>query len=240
MCLVLRLTILFLLIATEGAVYGQVASRPLIATQPHWYTQFQLGSQDFEVVIPASRPFQFGVAPSQLKVGHFITPRWAVETGYTFTYFLDVRTTYGTTPDSLPSSTSFYSKSRSHLISFLLRRRLTRNLNHRVRFDATTALAILTYWDEFKNRHIENGQEMWYNEYSSQTVNAYLMMGAAMSYRLSRHLDLELNGTLSRNLQSINQNYSRRALNSTFGFQRGWSLGIRYNFLLRKPSPVAE
>lgn len=204
-----------------------------------WYVSAQLASHTFEIVVPGDPPGLAGVQPYQFTIGYFFAPRWAMQAGYSAYHFFDERTAYGTTLASEPTSRYLYAEAWDKAIPLLLRRSLTRNAAHRMQFDGMVGMTIVHYRDKVKIVTKTNDQITWQNSWSDQTTNAYLTLGPAVTYRFGQHLEGCFDFLLTKNLHNINRTFSTQQLNSTLGFQRGWNLGLRYRFNVKKKPAAA-
>ncbi|RIY14121.1 hypothetical protein D0T11_00070 [Hymenobacter rubripertinctus] len=213
----------------------QARAQTLLEPAPlSWYATAQLADHDFEIVVVGSAPGLTGVGPYQFKLGRWLTPRWAVEMGYSAYHFLDERTAYGTTIAGEPTSRYSYAEAWVKALPVLLRRRLTRQVEHRIQFDGLAGLTVVHYRDKLKAVSEVNQQVVLNNSWGDRVTNSYLTFGPAVSYRFGRHFEAALDVSLTKNLRAIDRTFSTQQLNSTFGFQRGWNLGLRYRFDVKK------
>lgn len=229
---------LLFLLGWTTHLQAQTASSSVVIPPLPWYISAQLADHAFEIVVPGQAPGLTGVQPYQITVGRYLTSRWAVQVSYSAYSFLDERTAYGTTITGEPTSSYTHAELRSKAVSLLLRHRLTRKVAHRMQFDGLLGTTLVTYRDKFNTSGTTNGQVVRQNSWASQATNLYLTLGPAASYRFNRHLEACFDFLLTKNLHSIDQTFSKQQLNSTFGFQRGFNLGLRYRFNLGKKTPV--
>lgn len=219
-----------LLVGIVSRAYAQEMRLPAVSPPLKWYAAVQLADHTFEFVVPGQAPGLTGVQPYELTVGRRLAPRWAVQASYSAYHFLGESGGRGTTETGEPMSSYTRGEDWVKAIPLLLRYRLTRNPAHRMQFDGLLGTALVSYRDTYESKYTINDQVVRQTSWSTQAMNAYLVLGSGASYRLGRHLEACFDLSLTRNLHTISPSVSRQQLNSTFGFQRGWSLGLRYRF----------
>jgi len=223
-----------LLLAWPPKAHAQTTSPPPVAGLLPWYAGVQLANHAFEIVVPGSASGLTGVHPYQLTVGRYLTPRWAVQVGYSAYHFLLESTAEGTNEKGQPMSRHLYAEDWVKAVPVLMRRHLTRNVAHRMQFQGLAGATLVRYRDKVEVVNRENGAVVWQSSSNRSAMNAYLTLGPAASYRLGRHLEACFDFLLTKNLHAIDRTFSTQQLNSILGFQHGWNLGLRYQFDVKK------
>lgn len=205
-----------------------------------WYATAQLADHNFEIVVLGYAPGLTGVQPYQVKMGRWLTPRWAAEVGYSAYHFVDRRTAYGTTATGEPTSRYSYSEAWAKALPLLLRRRLTRHATNRFQFDGLAGITVVQYRDRIKVVDQINGQVVREQASGDRATNAYLTLAPAASYCFSSRFEVAAEVSLTKNLQTISRTFSTQQLNGILGFQRGWNLGLRYRFDLKRKTDASN
>lgn len=223
-----------LLLAWSPKAQAQTTSLHPVSGLLPWYAGVQLANHTFEIVVPGSAPALTGVHPYQLTVGRYLTPRWAVQVGYSAYHFLLESMAEGTNEKGQPLSRHLYAEDWVKAIPVLVRRRLTRNAAHRMQFEGLAGVTLVRYRDKVEVVNTENGAVVFHSSSNNSATNAYLTLGPTATYRLGRHFEAYFDFLLTKNLHAIDRTISTQQLNSILGFQHGWNLGLRYEFDVKK------
>ncbi|ALW85924.1 hypothetical protein AUC43_12950 [Hymenobacter sedentarius] len=205
-----------------------------------WYAAVYLADHNFEIVVPGYAPGLTGVQPYQVKVGRWLGPRWALEVGYSAYHFVDKRTAYGTTATGEPTSRYSSSEDWATALPVLLRRRLTHQAAHRFQFDGLAGLTVVQYRDQLAVIEQTNGHVVREQAWGSRATNSYLTLGPAASYLFGQHVEATVEASLTKNLRTIDRTFSTQQLNGTLGFQRGWNVGLRYRFDVKRKAGASN
>jgi hypothetical protein len=221
-------------LSCASSVHAQEVLNSKAAPLYPWYAAVQLADHSFEIVVPGTAPGITGVSPYQLTIGRYLTSRWAIQASYSAYHLLIETTNYGTTVTGEPTSYQLYAEDWVKAVPILLRYRLTHNQAHRLQFDGSLGTTLVVYRDKQETTSTTSGQVVNQHSWGGHAVNGYLTLGPAVSYRFSRHLQACFDLLLTKNLHSIDRTFSTQQLNSTLGFQHGWSLGLRYGFQVKR------
>ena len=169
--------------------------------------------------------------PLQLTAGYQLCPRLAVQaslaySGRSYSYSNAGQYYTGASPAGAYKQFEGRSTYRNYSVSVLARYTLTRQLSHRMQFDALGGLGLEnTTW---RSRGIQSDSVQstliatTYDNHVSTTI-AVLSLGGSARYRISNHLDLAYDLTFNRRVGS-NTFHQPEFITSAS------ALGLRYRF----------
>ncbi|SFP70657.1 outer membrane protein [Hymenobacter arizonensis] len=167
--------------------------------------------------------------PVQLTAGYQLGPRISLQVGVAHSranYSYDNEFIYYPEPNNAPQYSRFQGSIRSQVtsVSLLSRYTLTRNLAHRVQFDALAGAGLENGSGNSRSTRsdsIAGGLQI--TNYSSRgSRNLFLLtLGAGVRYRLNPRLDLNFDITTNRSVGDPYYNV---------GFTGSAALGVRYRF----------
>ena len=183
-------------------------------------TSCMLGN--YEAIYPRIRSYDEGVLSPCLTLGYQLAPRVAVQLSLERSSDQLSIDSFLPLPNGQSTRFQHYQENHQHFaVPLLLRLTGTRQLNHRLQFDALAGFTIIhsSYSRVFEGFN-EQQQSISYSELAERTTNVALSIGGGIRYRFDRHLEAVGDANLNRTISSA----------STSGFVNVYTTGLRYRF----------
>lgn len=205
----------------------------------HFYKRFyvdaQIASHYYVFKYSAVEPKGIVITPWCVNVGYYLTPRIAVQMGLLHNHenSVSINTYY---PTSGPTTDFYREDDRWNTsIPVLLRFTLVRNLSRRFKVDVIAGGAFGYSKVKTKDYQIQAGQTSNYKKFDYQQANIFGSVGLSGRYIFSKHWEIVVDYTRTRNLADISTFNYLLATGQESPWFGGYAFGVRYRFNLKKP-----
>ena len=222
MNLLSRFTLLILMISMGSVVRLAAQTLPTTPEYPRYFVGASCILGNYEATYPRIRSYDEGVFSPCLTLGYQLVPRAAVQLSLERSSDQLSIDSFLPLPNGQSTRFQHYQENHQHFaIPLVLRLTGTRQLNHRLQFDALAGFTIIhSSFSRVFEGFNEQQQSISYSELAERTTNLALSIGGGIRYRFGRHLEAVADANLNRTISSA----------STSGFVNVYTTGLRYRF----------
>lgn len=221
------------------AITAQVPSAQAQKAPGRFYAGVGINSSNYIVEYKFGLPADYEAGRWQTTLGYYITPRFALQVSYSggkssYSGIAEGVTLTGERMQQITNSASSF-----YAVPILVRYTLTKRPEKRLQFDVLAGLTFAR--GNYTESYSETLGEKTTLETSAQydLQHSYFTAGVAARYVFSRHWELEVTYTLSRNTKRMPDFYNEMT-GSPYGLTSGYGLNLRYRFGIGTPKPAAE
>ena len=174
--------------------------------------------------------------PWQLSIGGNLSPRLALQLGYSYRHEADhLDPSYtGTTLTGQFVSGSSSDERWTHCVPLLARYTAIGFPNHRLQADFLLGLTML-HTSEFTAAEFRvDYQVVSSRSFHYKATQGYISGGFGLRYNFGHHVEGVLDWTYSHNFRSASEDVHLNVTGNRFGLTRALSLGLRYRFAVKK------
>lgn len=223
-------------------VHAQMVKPPDEPERP-FFVGIHFLQSSYEVFFPSSPEGNLtGVTPWQLSAGGNLSPRLALQLGYSYRHeedHLDPSYT-GTTLSGQFISGSSSDERWTHCVPLLARYTALGFPNHRLQADLLLGLTLLHTREFSAVESRVDYQVVSKRSDQYKATQGYISGGFGLHYSFSYHFEGILDCTYSHNFHPASEDVHLNVTGNRFGLTRALSLGLRYRFAVKKKAAAAS
>lgn len=234
MTIFVRFLSVLLLLSQCGAAAAPDKPAPATGGSPvPFFVEAQWFRGEYELFMPAlnlpsSAEADYAVKPWQLTAGRFLTPRLAVQVGYSYAH-PDYRQSEAYVNNAGQTiRTTYHDEAILHCLPVLARYDLIPR-SQAMHLDLLLGLTAIAAQEVASMETTINGQSAISQRLASRATHLYATSGAGFHYPFGQHLAILLNLTLNKNLRA-----TTAAGGNVLGLTWASGLGLRYCFAVKK------
>lgn len=200
---------------------------------PRYYAGAYLNTTDYELFYPTT-PNGGGTGPWMAAIGSQLTPRWAMQLGYSFQHVRTRDEHMGTMLNGQQIYGWRSADTWTHALPFTARYTIVSPPNSHLHIDLIGGGIWVSSRFADAAEEFVDGQSRGILTDKDHTTQWFITGGIGARYAIGRHLEGVLDYGIVRNLKWAPEYVHLNVVGNKWGITRSISLGLRYRFNLKK------